>query len=114
MKVGVPKEIKDKENRVGLTPDGAKALVERGHTVYMGKDAGVGSGFSDEDYKKEGAQLVDAEQAWNAELVVKVKEPLENEYPFLKGQMLFTYLHLAGVTKTLTDILLQTKTTGIA
>src|SRR3989338_13576 len=82
MKIGIPKEIKDKENRVSLAPVGAK--------------------------------MDTASEAWNTDLVVKVKEPLLHEYHFLKGQMLFTYLHLAGVTKTLTDALLETKTTGIA
>ena len=114
MKIGVPKEIKDKENRVALTPEGAKILTSMGNEVLIEKDAGLGSGFSNEEYSNSGAKITEAKEAWNSDIVVKVKEPLENEYPFLKGQMLFTYLHLAGVTKTLTDILLQTKTTGIA
>ena len=77
-------------------------------------NAGLNSGFSDEEYKKAGAQIVDAEKAWNADLVLKVKEPLESEYKFLKQQIVFTYFHLAGVTKTLTEALLKSKTTAIA
>lgn len=114
MKIGIPKEIKDKENRVALTPVGARALAKQKHTVVVEKNAGLGSGFEDKEYIASGAKIGAASSAWNADLVVKVKEPLENEYQFLKGQMLFTYLHLAGVTKTLTDTLLKTKTTGIA
>jgi len=115
MKIGVPKEVKDKENRVALTPDGAKQLVAHGHEVFVERNAGLGSGFSDEEYKKSGAEIVDAAKAWNNDIVIKVKEPLEAEYEFLKeNQILFTYLHLAGVTKTLTDALLKAKTTGIA
>ena len=77
-------------------------------------NAGLNSGFSDEEYKKAGAQIVDAEKAWNADLVLKVKEPLESEYKFLKQQIVLTYFHLAGVTKTLTEALLKSKTTAIA
>lgn len=98
-----------------MTPEGAKQLVFNGHKVFVEKNAGIGSGFSDEDYKKQGSQIVEADKAWNCDIVVKVKEPLENEYKFLKeNQILFTYLHLAGVTKTLTEALLKAKTTGIA
>ncbi|MBI4359794.1 MAG: alanine dehydrogenase [Candidatus Jacksonbacteria bacterium] len=114
MKIGIPKEIKDKENRVALTPAGAKALAKQKHAVVVEKNAGIGSGFEDKEYESSGAKICAAREAWNTDLVVKVKEPLENEYQFLNGQMLFTYLHLAGVTKTLTDALLKTKTTGIA
>ena len=115
MKIGVPKEIKDKENRVALTPDGAKQLVSNNHSVFVEKNAGVGSGFSDEEYSKNGTKIVSTEEAWDNDIVIKVKEPLENEYKFLKeNQILFTYLHLVGVTKTLTDALLKAKTTGIA
>src|SRR3989338_2653954 len=114
MKIGIPKEIKDKENRVALTPIGAKTLAKQKHEVIVEKNAGLGAGFEDKEYIAAGAKIGTAREAWHTEMVVKVKEPLENEYQFLKGQMLFTYLHLAGVTKTLTDALLKTKTTGIA
>lgn len=117
MIIGVPKETKDKENRVALTPEGAKQLTSHGHKVLIEKNAGLGSGFSDGEYAKTGAKIVGTAEAWNTDIVIKVKEPLENEYheyQFLKGQILFTYLHLAGVTKTLTDALLESKTTAIA
>ena len=115
MRIGIPKEIKDKENRVALTPEGAKQLVSNGHTVLIEKNAGEGSGFGDSEYLKNGAKIVNTDKAWGSDIVVKVKEPLANEYKFLKeNQILFTYLHLAGVTKTLTEALLKNKTTGIA
>ena len=115
MIIGVPKEIKDKENRVALTPSGAKQLISNGHKVLVEKNAGAGSGFSDEEYVKNGAKIVDTKDAWSAEIVVKVKEPLENEYPYFKeNQIIFTYLHLAGATKTLTEALISKKVTGIA
>ncbi len=115
MIIGIPKEIKDKENRVALTPEGAKQLVSNSHKVFIERNAGAGSGFADGEYIKSGADIVDTNKAWSADIVIKVKEPLENEYKFLKeNQILFTYLHLAGVTKTLTDALLKAKTTGIA
>ena len=114
MKIGIPKEIKDKENRVSLAPVGAKMLVKQKHAVIIEKNAGAGAGFEDTEYTAAGAKIGTASEVWNTDLVVKVKEPLLHEYHFLKGQMLFTYLHLAGVTRTLTDALLETKTTGIA
>ena len=114
MIIGIIKEIKDKENRVSLTPGGAKKLIEAGNKVLIEKDAGVNSGFQNEEYKKSGAEIVSTEQAWDAELVMKVKEPLEQEYKFLKNNIVFTYFHLAGVTKTLTEALLKNKTTAIA
>ena len=115
MEIGIPKEIKDKENRVALTPDGATQLVSNGHDVFVERNAGFNSGFSDEEYKNSGANIVDTEQAWRCNVVVKVKEPLESEYKFLReNQIIFTYLHLAGVTKTLTEALLKNKTTAIA
>ena len=115
MKIGVPKETKDKENRVALTPEGAKQLASHDHQVLIEKNAGAGSGFADEEYAKNGAKIISTEEAWNCDVVIKVKEPLENEYKFLKeNQILFTYLHLAGVTKTLTDALIKNKTTSIA
>ncbi len=114
MKVGVPKEIKEKENRVALTPAGAQTLVQAGHSVLVQAGAGSGSGFTDEAYRQAGAQLVSAEAAWDAELVLKVKEPLEQEYGLLRDQLLFTYFHLSGVTPTLTEALLARGTTAIA
>jgi alanine dehydrogenase len=114
MKIGVPKEIKDQENRVALTPAGARVLAERGHTVQVQQGAGFGSGFSDDEYLQAGASLCPAEQAWDADLVMKVKEPLESEYPHLRHQLVFTYFHLSGVTETLTEALLRSEVTAIA
>ena len=115
MIIGVPKEVKDKENRVALTPEGARQLASFGHKVLIEKNAGLGSGFSDEEYSKSGAAIVDTAKAWGAELVLKVKEPMESEYKFLReSQILFTYLHLAGVKRSLTEELLKKKTTAIA
>lgn len=114
MKIGVPKEIKNKENRVALTPYGVKALVIGGHQIFVESQAGAGSGFSDAEYQTAGADIVDAKRAWSANLIVKVKEPLPQEYGFLKNQIIFTYLHLAGVDKRLTQILLEKETCAIA
>jgi alanine dehydrogenase len=114
MKIGVPKEIKQDENRVALVPDGALALVRAGHSVLVQSGAGVGSGFSDEDYAGAGAQLVSAGAAWETDLVLKVKEPLEQEYRNLGEQLVFTYFHLAGVSPSLADALLEHRTTAIA
>jgi alanine dehydrogenase len=115
MEVGVPKETKDQEYRVGLSPNSVRSLTDRGHTVFVERSAGDGSGFADADYLQAGAQIVlDAKDAWDRALVVKVKEPLPGEYPYLrKGQMLFTYLHLAA-NRTLTQALLDSGTTAIA
>lgn len=116
MIIGVPKEIKEQEQRVALLPSAAEQLTKRGHTVLVEKNAGVGSGYPDEDYKKAGAQIVDlAKDVWaKAEMIVKVKEPLPAEFPLLrKGQILFTYLHLAA-SKPLTEALLKSGVTGIA
>jgi alanine dehydrogenase len=115
MIVGVPKEIKVKENRVAMTPGGAASLVRRGHTVLVQAGAGIGSGLPDSDYQKAGATIVPtADEAWSAELVVKVKEPVESEYRFLRDDLiLFTYLHLAA-DRSLTEALLASGTTGIA
>ncbi len=114
MRIGVPKEIKDREHRVALTPDGARQLVEQGHEVLIQSHAGLGSSFHDEDYLAAGTRVVNQEQAWEVDLVLKVKEPLESEYKFLGRQMLFTYLHLSGVTPALTETLLTAGTTAIA
>jgi alanine dehydrogenase len=116
MLVGVPKEIKNNENRVAMTPAGVHELTQRGHKVLIEKSAGVGSGFSDDDFKKAGAEIaLDAAKVWaEAEMIVKVKEPIEPEYKLMrKGQVLFTYLHLAA-SRPCTDALLASGTTAIA
>jgi alanine dehydrogenase len=116
MIIGVPKEIKEQEQRVALLPSAAQQLAKRGHTVLVEKNAGVGSGYPDADYKKAGAQIVDlAKDVWaKADMIVKVKEPLPAEFPLLrKGQILFTYLHLAA-SKPLTEALLKSGVIGIA
>ena len=114
MKIGVPKEIKTEEFRVGITPFGVQDLKRDGHTILIELNAGVGSGFSDEEYVKAGAEIVEKEELFDkADLVVKVKEPLPQEYDLLKeGQALFTYLHLAP-NRELAQVLLRKKTTGI-
>ena len=115
MLIGLPKEIKDNEYRVGLTPDTVKILTRRGHQVLVQRGAGLGSSLLDEEYQAAGALIVNhAQAAWAAELVVKVKEPIASEYQFLRPNLLlFTYLHLAS-DRPLTDALLASKTTGIA
>lgn len=115
MLVGVPKEIKDNENRVGLIPATVKSLVANGHRVLVQQGAGLGSAISDEEYRQAGATLVTtAEEAWEAELVVKVKEPIESEYCLLRPDLLlFTYLHLAS-NQALTHALLNAGTTAVA
>jgi alanine dehydrogenase len=114
MRIGVPKETKDQEYRVAMTPAGAEALVSSGHHVVIEHGAGAGSGFSDADYVRAGAKLGSTEEAWNSDVVVKVKEPLTAEYRYLRGQMLFTYLHLAGSPRHLTETLLDRRTTALA
>ncbi len=114
MQIGVIKEVKDQEYRVALTPSGAASLVMAGHRVKVQHGAGVEAGFADDAYCQAGAHMVSVEQAWQSELVLKVKEPLASEYTYLDQQMLFTYLHLAGVSPALTETLLQRKTTAIA
>jgi alanine dehydrogenase len=114
--VGVPKEIKNNENRVAMTPAGVFELVNRGHQVLVETSAGVGSGFSNQDYLDAGAKIADsATQVWaEAEMIVKVKEPIAAEYPHMrKGQVLFTYLHLAA-SKACTDAIIASGTTAIA
>ena len=108
-KVGIPKEIKNNENRVGMTPAGVAELTRRGHEVYVQHTAGEGSGFSDDDYVKAGAKILPAiEDVYReAEMIVKVKEPIEPEYKLVrKGQLLFTYFHFA-CEKELTDAMLN-------
>ena len=116
MLVGVPKEIKNNENRVAMTPAGVHELTQRGHKVLIEKSAGAGSGFSDDDYHRAGAEIAPAAtKVWaEAEMIVKVKEPIEPEYKLMrKGQVLFTYLHLAA-SRACTDALLASGTTAIA
>jgi alanine dehydrogenase len=116
MIIGVPKEIKEQEQRVALLPSGAQQLVRQGHSVLVQKSAGVGSGYPDEEYTKAGAELVEGpdEVFKRADMIVKVKEPLPAELPRLRqGQILFTYLHLAA-SKTLTDALLKSGVIGVA
>jgi len=116
MIIGVPKEIKEQEQRVALVPSAAEQLTRRGHSVLVEKNAGVGSGYLDEEYVKAGAEIVDGarELFARADMIVKVKEPLPAEFPVLrKGQILFTYLHLAA-SKALTEALLKSGVTGVA
>ncbi len=115
MEIGVPKETKDQEFRVGLSPSSVRSLCDSGHAVFVETEAGLGAGFTDEDYFQAGAKIVTtAEAAWNRTLVIKVKEPLAAEYPFLqKEQILFTYLHLAA-DRPLTEHLIDSGTTAIA
>jgi alanine dehydrogenase len=114
VRIGVPREIKDNENRVGLTPRGAATLRERGHDVVIERGAGFGCGFADADYAAAGAILAGARDAWDRDLVIKVKEPLEPEYPRLHGQIVFAYFHLAGASRALAEALLASRTTAIA
>jgi len=116
MIVGLPKEIKDNEYRVGLTPAGVRALTDAGHRVVVERNAGDGSGFADTLYQRAGATMLEtADDVWaEGEMIVKVKEPIAPEYPRMReGQLLFTYLHLAPDNE-LTKQLLQRKVTGIA
>ena len=116
MIIGVPKEIKQQEQRVALLPSAANQLIRRGHSVLVEKNAGVGSGYTDEEYTKAGAQIVNQanEVFARGDLIVKVKEPLEGEFSLLReGQILFTYLHLAA-SKALTEALLKSRVTAIA
>ncbi|MGA3188729.1 MAG: alanine dehydrogenase [Bryobacteraceae bacterium] len=116
MIIGVPKEVKDHEARVGLLPSGAKALIEAGHRVLAQTGAGLGSSLTDEEYREAGTEIVPtAEALWSgSNLVVKVKEPQPSEYPFLRpGLTLFTYLHLAPLPD-LTDALVNAKVNAVA
>lgn len=115
MKIGIPKEIKNNENRVGLSPSGVHALVEAGHSVLVEQSAGVGSFFEDQDYVEAGAEIVDAQtKVWDVDMVIKVKEPLKEEYDFFReGLILFTYLHLANEPE-LTEALIKNKVVAIA
>ncbi len=116
MKIGCVKEIKNNEFRVGITPDNVKSYTNAGHVVYIEKGAGEGSCFTDEEYKAAGAVLTDtAKEVWDAcEMMIKVKEPLEEEYKYFhKDLILYTYLHLAA-DRPLTDALLETGVKGVA
>ncbi|MDQ0351256.1 alanine dehydrogenase [Alkalibacillus filiformis] len=115
MKIGVPKEIKNNENRVALTPAGVMSLIKAGHELFVETNAGEGSNFTDEQYKEAGATIVStAKEAWSQQMVMKVKEPLPEEFDyFYEGQILFTYLHLAAEPE-LTKALTEKKVIGIA
>lgn len=115
MRIGVPEEIKDQEGRVGITPAGVHELVDAGHAVLIERSAGEGSGIPDRDYVRRGARIVrSAAEAWDAEMVMKVKEPLPEEYPHLRPrQILYTYVHLAAAPE-LTRTLLESGTVTIA
>ena len=116
MIIGIPREVKKEEKRVAMTPEGVSALVLHGHRVLIESGAGLGSGMPDEKYNRAGAEVLDdADRLWSdAELVLKVKEPLEQEYKHLReGQILFTYLHLAA-SRELTEQLLRSKVIGVA
>jgi alanine dehydrogenase len=117
--IGTVKEIKNNENRVGLTPNGVKELVAAGHTVYVQKTAGLGASFTDKEYSDAGAKMVDTpeEVAKVVDILVKVKEPVQSEYPLLellKGKTLYTYLHLSGVDRNLTLKLMENNVIGVA
>jgi alanine dehydrogenase len=116
MKIGLPKEIKDNEYRVGLTPAGVHALVNAGHELFVQKTAGEGSGFTDDQYSKTGATLLEtADEVWaTGDMIVKVKEPVAPEYPRMReNQLLFTYLHLAPEFE-LTKQMMERNVTGVA
>lgn len=116
MIIGIPKEIKNNENRVGMTPAGVSELIRHGHTVYVQHTAGEGSGFSDADYESTGAKILPdiADVYSTADMIIKVKEPIAPEYPLIKeGQLLFTYFHFAS-DRTLTEAMIKTKATCIA
>jgi len=115
MLIGLPKEIKDNENRVAMTAGVVRSLTRQGHQVRVQSGAGLGSSIADEEYQAAGAEIVEtAAEAWAAQLVVKVKEPIASEYDYLREDLiLFTYLHLAS-DKTLTETLLKSGTTAIA
>ncbi len=116
MRIGCAKEIKNREYRVGLTPDNVKSYVRAGHEVFIEKGAGLGSGFTDEEYERAGAKLcATAAETWgNSDMMVKVKEPLKEEYGYFReGMIIFTYLHLAA-DRELTDAMLESKVAGFA
>ena len=116
MKIGVPSEVKNNEFRVGLTPNSCRAIIGDGHSIFIQNNAGFGIGYTNEDYIKSGALILDtAEEVYlAAELIIKVKEPVESEYQYLRDDLtLFTYLHLAGDPVNAKK-LIETGVTGIA
>ena len=116
MIVGIPKEIKNNENRVSLTPSGTRELVQRGHTVYVQHTAGINSGFTDEDYEKAGAHILPSiEDVYGtAEMIIKVKEPIESEYGLVReGQLVFPYFHFA-CDQQLTEAMIKSKSVCMA
>jgi len=116
MKIGVPKEIKPQENRIGLTPESVKTLVLDGHEVLIENNGGYGAGFENNHYKRAGAKIIDKAEDifYDAEIIVKVKEPLINEVKMIReNQIVFTYFHLAAA-KELTDDLIKSKSVCIA
>lgn len=115
MIVGIPKEIKNNENRVGIIPIGVKELVKNGHTVLVEKNAGVNSGITNEEYRNAGAEIVKAKEVYSrAEMIMKVKEPLPSEYPLIKpNQIIFTYFHFAS-SRELTEAMLKSNAICIA
>ncbi len=114
MKIGLVKEIKKGENRVGMIPETVKELVDAGHQVLVQKDAGIGSGFSNEEYEKIGASIVDQDTAWDVDLLVKVKEPLKEEYKYFKKDLIvWGFLHLAA-SKECVEAMQKAGTTAIA
>jgi len=114
MKIGIPKEIKDKEARVAITPEGVTRLVQSGNTVVIEDHAGTDSGFTNVQYQQAGAIMVSTAEAWDVDLVVKVKEPQKSEYHYLENQIIFTFLHLSGADKMLTQELIKKGTTALA
>jgi len=113
MRITVPKETKVAETRVALTPDGARALASDGHEVWVQAGAGLGSAFTDAEYADAGARLVGLGEAWSGELVLKVKEPVPDEYPLLRDNVLFTFLHLAA-NEPLARALIDAGTTALS
>ncbi|HLQ83600.1 MAG TPA: alanine dehydrogenase [Pseudogracilibacillus sp.] len=115
MKIGIPKELLNNENRVALTPSGVHTLTQAGHAITIETNAGLGSGFTDEEYEEMGAKIVKtAKEAWSNEMIMKVKEPIESEYDYLQeGQIVFTYFHLASQPE-LTKVLIEKKVIAIA
>lgn len=114
MVIGCPKEVKNQEYRVGLTPSNVADYVSHGHKVFIETKAGEGSGFTDEEYSKAGATVTDKKKVFESEMIIKVKEPIESEYNFFReGQVLYTYLHLAA-DEPLTKMLLNKKIKSIA
>lgn len=116
MKIGIPKEIKNNENRVGMTPAGVFELTKNNHTVYIQENAGFGSGFTDTDYREAGAQILNTiEEVYaSSEMIVKVKEPIEKEYPLIKSHhVVFTYFHFAS-SETLTKAMIKSEAVCIA